>query len=511
MICTKFVKAVAAAIDKDPPTRTSEAYLSKHFIRVLTTAIRNTYFDDDDDDDWKRRTTTTKRRRRKKADDETTTTEDYGDWAPDEAQLVISYGGSLWVYDRIVWRRIEDEDLWMLLYLYDGRKAKIGEKGSTMSMTDRKAKSVSKICLNLHTTRRPEFFDKPPAGLAFTDGYWTVEGGVLECLPHHPKNKPTFSYPFDLDGADAQAKAWIRFLDSVWRDDEDLPEKKFALQEWLGAALIGKGVDFARCALFVGGGGNGKSVLMHIIEELFPPETVTTASPAHWDKEYTIATLRDARLNVCSELPEYRALDTSDTFKAIIAGDRTMARLPYREPFSFRPRASHLFAANALPSVGSGDFTHGFFRRFLVFTFNRNFTSEEDGAERRPQGDILDEIREEHASIIVWALAGACRLMRRREYTLPHSHQATLEEWRQDSDPVQDFLNSCCADYEKGSSLAHIYSDYVEWSENVGRKRMGTRKLARRMQELGVKRWRTRDGAQFAIRVKMKAKWLDAN
>ena len=496
MINTNFVLKVSEYIEANPPERLSETYLSKHIVGAITYALKAVAFcDDDDDDDW--------RRRRRKPE----TTGD--NWStPEDAQIVISCGGSLYVYDRTIWRRIDDKDLKMLCLLYDGKQTTINDKPTIIGMTDRKAKSIATLTTLLHTTRRPNFFDEPPIGLAFTDGFWTIEDGSLECVEHHPKHKTTFGYGFPLDDEDQPVGAWLKYLDSLWRDDEDKQQKIDALQEWIGATLIGRATSYARAALFIGTGANGKSVLQTIIEELFPPQNVTTASPAHWHKDYTLASLQDSRLNVCSELPEYRALDTSATFKAVLSGDRVEARLIYRDPFSFRPIAGHLFAANALPNIGSGDFTQGFFRRFLLFTFNRNF-KDDAGMERRDQQEILEEIRVEHASILWWALHGACRLLKRGEYTLPASHELTIQEWHQDSDPVQDFIQSCCKPDGDGTLLKYIYDDYVTWCESVGRKRMTNRTLAKRLRQLGINQWRGNGGTKVSLAVKMKTEWLD--
>ena len=496
MISTNFVLKVSESIENDPPKRLGETYLSKHLVRIITEALRSVSFCDDDGDDWRRR-----RRQQETAG---------ADWSvPDDAQLVISCGGSLWVYDRTVWRRVDDKDLIMLCLLYDGKWMTIDKKPAIIPMTHRKAGNIATIAKTLHTTRRPSFFDQPPTGLTFKDGFWTIEDGALSCVPHHPRHKARFGYDFELDGTEGKADAWLKYLNSLWRDDDDKQQKIDALQEWIGVTLIGKATSYARAALFTGSGANGKSVLQSIIEELFPPENVTTASPAHWDKEYTVANLRDSLANICAELPEYRALDTSATFKAILSGDRVDARLPYKEPFSFRPVAGHLFAANALPNIGSGDFTHGFFRRFLLFTFNRNFAGGDAGMERRDQGEIMEEIRGEHPLILMWALHGACRLLRRGEYTLPASHQLSIEEWHQDSDPVQDFVLSCCTPDGEGTLLKHIYNDYTSWCESVGRKRMTNRTLAKRLRQLNVKAWKGNGGTKVALAVKLRADWMD--
>ena len=166
MISTNFVLKVSEYIEANPPERLSETYLSKH-----------------EDDDWRRR-----RRRPETTGD---------DWStPEDAQIVISCGGSLWLYDRTIWRRLADDDLVMLCLLYDGKTTVINDKPTTIGMTGRKASAIASLTKKLHTTRRPSFFDEPPLGLSFQDGYWTIEGGVLECVEHHPRHKTTFGTAF---------------------------------------------------------------------------------------------------------------------------------------------------------------------------------------------------------------------------------------------------------------------------------------------------------------------------
>ena len=129
--------------------------------------------------------------------------------------------------------------------------------------------------------------------------------------------------------------------------------------------------------------------------------------------------------------------------------------------------------------------------------------------ERRSQGDILDEIRAEHASVLMWALAGACRLLRRREYTLPASHTEALQEWHQDSDPVQDFVTSCCEEQQDGMLLKVLYDDFVTWCEAVGRRKMTNRTLAKRLRQLGIRCWKGHGGTRVGISTKMRSAWLD--
>ena len=425
--------------------------------------------------------------------------------AKEESFKIVSSDGSLFLYNGICWDRLEHNDLVSMSLLFDGLWLP-GDKPKRLTANLAKAQAVANTALLIHDVRHDKMFDAIPAGVAALDGFWTVDENGCDVLEHSPENLCTWSYDFEIS-SDKPVK-WLKFLDSLWRDDPDKSAKFDALQEWLGCCLIGKAADFARALLCIGSGGNGKSVLCKAVESLFPEEQVTSASPKRWDHDYTLASLRDSRLNMVAELPEYKALESSDMFKSIIAGDRCSGRLPYQPPFSFVPRAGHIFSANALPNIGSGDYSAGFFRRFLCLQFTRSFTNDY-ALERRSQSEILGEIEEEKPSIVHWALQGASRLMRRGEYTLPASHNDTISQWHEDSDPVKDFIVACCGPGE--SPLADIYDDFKDFCLSTGRKHGSNKALAKRLRLHGYKPRRIAGGTAFNLLVKVPSEWNDCN
>ena len=421
----------------------------------------------------------------------------------EEQFKAISSDGSLFIFNGIYWDRVKHNDLISMALLFDGLWLP-GEKPKRLTVNLTKAKSIAETTLLIHDKKHDGMLDEVPAGVAALDGFWTVDENGCELLEHSPDNLCTWSYDFELS-QDRPVK-WLQFLDSLWKNDADKEDKIEALREWIGCALIGKGVDFARAALFLGSGGNGKSVLCRAVESLFPDEQVTSASPKQWDSDYTIATLRDSRLNVVAELPEYKALEASDMFKSVIAGDRISGRIIYQPPFTFTPRASHLFSANNLPSIP--DTSSGFFRRFLVLSFNRSFTNDY-ALERRSQTDIMDDINKERPAIVYWALEGASRLLRRGEYTLPASHLNLIEQWHQDSDPVKDFILSCCTKGE--SPLADLYDDFKEYCIGTGRKAGSNKGLAKKLRLHGYKPKKTKGGTSYNLQTKVRADWDNFN
>lgn len=416
----------------------------------------------------------------------------------------VSSDGSLYVYNGAVWNRIEHNTLVSMALLFDGLWLP-GDKPKRLTVGLTKAQSVANTVLLIHEIRKDKFFDKALPGIADKNGFWVIDEFGSDMLEHSPSNLCTWAYDFEIEPKSEPVK-WLAFLNSLWRDDDDKESKVAALQEWLGCCLTGRSTSFSRCLLLVGRGGNGKSVIMDAISALWPEDRVTSASPKRWGHDYTIASMRDSSLNICAELPEYNALESSDMFKSVISGDRVSGRVIFQPPFSYLPRAGHIFSANALPSIGSGDYSDGFFRRFLIMEFNRSFTSDY-ALERRSQDEILGELKEEQPAVVHWALEGAARLLRHGAFTLPESHRNTIAQWHADSDPVKDFTLACCGTGE--STLASLFSDFKDFCSATGRRHGSARGMAKRLRLLGYSGARRSGGTFFNLQSKMRAEWSD--
>ena len=417
----------------------------------------------------------------------------------------IVYKGILYAYDGRAWRSMRSQDLRSLAMEMDGLWVPGKKEDERLNINHQKAGSIAKAALETHRCQSDIFFDRPARGLPTPEGFWEVTEWGLDCLEHSPEHKATWTHDEDID-PEARPVKFLAFLESLFKTDLDQQEKVRAIQEWIGITLAGAVTNQAKCLLFVGRGANGKSVLIKAIQDLFPRDTVTSSPPGLWSDPYFVATLEGVRLNVCPELPEYSALSASDIFKAIVSGETVPARLPFEPPFSFAPQAGHIFSANIMPNICSGDFSDGFFRRFLIINFNRNFVK---GCpeERRDEDDILGEISEERGAIIHWALQGASRLLRLGRFSEPRSHTETIEQWHEDSDAVQDFLRSCCED--GASTLAALYDSYSDFCENMGRRASGKRGLAKRLRGAGIGSRKTNGKTVFDVQAKMKTLWED--
>jgi putative DNA primase/helicase len=134
-------------------------------------------------------------------------------------------------------------------------------------------------------------------------------------------------------------------------------------------------------------------------------------------------------LNAADELSGASAI-ASDAFKAIVTGEPVTGRDVYRPAVTFRPVAQHVFCTNSLPSFAGG-MDRGVQRRLLVIPFNRVIPKEER-IERI--GQIIGE--EEADLVLGWAVEGASRLIRQRDFTIPISSDEALKHWLSTADPV---------------------------------------------------------------------------
>lgn len=320
------------------------------------------------------------------------------------------------------------------------------------------------------------YFDEGPKGVAFLDDFVHPDGRVSTLHKSH-RCRHRLNFPFDPD---ASCPRFLTFLDEIFEGDSDLDEKKDFLQEYVGACLFGLATSYDKLCVFHGEGANGKSVLLRVIQSLFPSEAVSVIPPQRWGEEYHRAALEGKMLNVCGELPE-RQLLSSEELKGIIAGDEQDGRHPRGLPFKFKPRAGHIFAANNLPRMN--DFSRGLWRRLEVMGFNRNF--EGSGVSR---DELVDELVAESHGIAMWAAAGAERLTRTRGYTRVPSSEAAKGDWRRDSNPVEMWFYESCREGDTENNYTNsttLYEHYRRWADRQGYKPLNSTTFGARLTAMG--------------------------
>jgi len=393
-----------------------------------------------------------------------------------EADLVAAeevfwrYNGKVWgkIPPKVVRKAVVDLDRHPVLR---GQDPSTGElKFRPLRVTSSLVEGVVSILSIKFGAHHQDFFQDAPFGLQFNNGFLTLGlDGELKLKPCSPSWRQRILMPWDWD-VSAEAPRWKQALDqwfnvlapsqdSLFDTEQDAIDKRLFLQEFVGASLMGFATRYGKATILSGGGENGKSKFIEAIQDAFPDGAWTSIEPQTLSEEYRAAELAGKRINFSADIPSTE-LVSSHIFKAAVTGDVIMARHIRQDPFKFKPEAGHLFSANELPPTR--DYSHGFWRRFVVVEFANKFT----GQNKDPH--LTDKLQKELPGIVAWMVRGAIRLLKQGDYTIPPSSTALLDAWRNDSDVVSRWLQECTepvTQFSMGSTPASLYNHFDAWRQ----------------------------------------------
>lgn len=395
---------------------------------------------------------------------------------------IVYTEGQLWQYSnaRHIYAPVEDAYLSRIVQEFADSTVRCGQKRRPLRI---RSSDISGAigCANARVAD-PTFFELAPPGLVFANGFVQVTSQAIQIKDNSSEHRARFSYPFAFDVSSTPTR-FLRFLGEAFRDDEDASSKIALLQEFVGTAMLGLCTRYQKALALLGDGSNGKGVFFTVVEAAMPSGSVAAIPPQDLGQEFRRAMLACKLLNVVSELPETEIVD-SESLKAVIAGDTITGRKIRQSPFSFRPVAGHLLAANRLP--GTPDQSPGFWRRFLLVKFNRVFTESEQDPHLAE-----DIVRGELPEIVSWFLAGAQRVLMLDRYTLPKTSVEALADWKRLANQVLAFVEEVCdplapSDQDSlGTVPATVYARYRRWANANGHRPLAQNAFGERMRQLG--------------------------
>ena len=304
----------------------------------------------------------------------------------------------------------------------------------------------------------------------------------------------------------ADCPRWRRFLMEVFSDEADTVE---FVQRAIGYSLTGITSEQV-LFLMIGKGTNGKSTLQAILRGLLGAYAANTPfatfeSSSRGSIPNDLAALAGKRVVTCSESAEQARLNEG-RLKAFVHGDDTSARFLNHEFFTYRPAAKLWLASNHRPRVT--DDSLGFWRSVLLIPFRRAFddASKDKGLEATLLGEL--------PGILTWAVEG-CIKWQADGLRPPAAVTLATQEYRQDSDPLGEFLAACCEiDPRHSEMLASLWGRYQQWAADQGlpdREKLGhkgfSQRLADRFTRRPTKAGKAVDGLRLAKGDTSEALW----
>ena len=363
---------------------------------------------------------------------------------------------SFYRFGTCVWELISDSDIRKHIHKLDGHKCSSGkELRPSTSFINGIITELSAIC------DEPDFFSNAPIGVAVRNGFISVINGDVSITDHTPSDRQRHIIKAEwVPNVCGELSGYTKILFDGFFGDSDNTLRNLIL-EIIGTILLGIGTNLKApkaIVLFGPTASNGKSTLLKLIRRLLPEASICSVSPADFEKEQNLAVLIGKKANLSDELSSSKSI-ASDKMKAVVTGDEIIAKLLYKNPINFMPKAVHIFATNMLPNfVGGVDL--GVERRMLVIPFD-NTILEQD---RIP--DIVDQIIEKEGNYLLSeAVLAGTKVLKNGAYTIPKQCKEATEQWLKEADPVREWyldggLNRHV--HHAGESLTDLYKKFRE-------------------------------------------------
>jgi P4 family phage/plasmid primase-like protien len=291
---------------------------------------------------------------------------------------------------------------------------------------------------------------------------WIALNGRLSDEPPLRSKSPRFlsltSLPFDYD-PEATAPIYERVVAEIYGGDEKAIS---AWNEWVGYHFNCFS-NFSKFMIIHGPGGNGKSVLMKILQAVLGRGNYSNIPIDEFYAKSSALWLSMGKLgNIYGEMGDIDRL-CEQTLKAYIGGDVIASNPKFKPHVYFTPTAKLTFCTNNLPHFS--DKTEGIWRRIMVLSLKQKF----EGENRNPA-----YLRDGHwdgqlSGIFNIALQGLYRAVLRNGLAETDEMLHGKHEYRMSANPVIPFIESCLeADPFEVVSVQALNQAFQDWASRQG-------------------------------------------
>lgn len=299
---------------------------------------------------------------------------------------------------------------------------------------------------------------------------------------------------------EARCPRWEQFMSEIFGGDSKLMAY---IHKAVGYSLTGSTKEQV-IFLCWGTGANGKSTFLDVTRHVLGDSGYAYNLPfsafeikARSVINNDIAPLQHKRFVTALETNDQVELNEA-RIKALTGCDPITARFLYHENFTFTPVAKFWLAFNHKPTVR--DDSHGFWRRVRLIPFTQEFSGE------NRDENLVDTLKAEAPGILNWAIEG-CLKWQAEGLKVPEVIAVASEAYREESDPLKEFLEDCCEPIAGASvSVGNLRHAYTKWCESTGNQPLDPRPLNVKMEARGFVRGRSKDRDRTRIWVGLKLK-----
>lgn len=369
-------------------------------------------------------------------------------------------------YNGKYWERVTDETV-------------MGYIGDALGVyrTGTKLTSILKVVkAEINTNELLEMNRRPV--MNFINGTLELEPNIV-FREHRKDDLCTYclSYPYDPE---ARSEVWENFLATA----TDFDDKKIALlQEWAGYPLF-TGCELHKALALIGEGGNGKSIYVETIQDVYSKANVSNVSMSDLTENFHSIDLKYSMLNIATETRS-DVTGAEEKFKKVTVGESIRDSYKGKDVVDFAPRAKWFMLCNNF-MVSKTDASDGWIRRFCLCEFKLQFVDEPRLPHERKKDPTLKETfkRPEHLSAVFnWALEGYKVLKSTMKFTEPDDQKETTQDFIEVTNPLVVFCKELDADKWKDHWITNndIYAEYKFWAADANHKPLTKTSFAKRL------------------------------
>jgi putative DNA primase/helicase len=227
--------------------------------------------------------------------------------------------------------------------------------------------------------------------------------------------------------------------------------------EMMASVFIKHQID-EKSFMNLGNGENGKSVLLDYLSSLIGKNNISHI-PLQLlaDDKFAMAKLDGKLANMFADL-EKNELRHTGCIKVISSGEPIFAQNKGKEGFDLLPISKLIFSTNKFPKVF--DQTQGFFRRWIIIKWNRNFENDPDRIDKLKES-LIDN--QEEKNLVFSSLMQIARQLKiRGKFTHTKDWKTIQKLWNENADPVSAFIENYIIDSTSWKTKRETYQFYKE-------------------------------------------------
>jgi len=282
-------------------------------------------------------------------------------------------------------------------------------------------------------------FERDPHRIVVANGVLNLHTGELDPYSPAEYHRQKLDVAWNPDAG--EPTAIDAFLNDIV-EPGDVPTLYRLIAHTIYKEYIGE-----KAAILIGGGQNGKSVFLDLVEEFLGPYNVTHRELQDFDEDGFAANNLEGKLaNLATEIGEQQLNDTT-TFKKLTGRDTMDAPVKFEKPLTFENYATLMFATNEMPVFGQDN--HAIWRRWVYVDFPYTFDATDPTAKEPEPKEVLMRRMTDDAQLE--ALLVRCQQEIQRWHEAPDENyfadamppDEVRDKMKKAAEPVYNFASTC--------------------------------------------------------------------